>query len=197
MKDLSRHVLPFGHRRPTVKEVRKLLPREHIVYLGDTARAALRATGRPLPSYVLENARFLLSRGRTRDRRLQQVERHSAACAQKTASCQVPVVGVIEPPSRRSRLPGPKGSVYRNEGEEPRLRKHDRAPRPLGAGYLQGHALFWSFVEEGFKEDEIAKLTCVETYLAICPAHRRPRYGLTIITRSRSYPQPPRQWAST
>ena len=65
MKDLSLGMFDSGIGSLTVlKEVRKLLPREHIIYLGDTARVPYgNRSAAAVTRYSLENARFLLARG--------------------------------------------------------------------------------------------------------------------------------------
>ena len=103
MKDLSLGMFDSGIGGLTVlREVRKLLPREHVVYLGDTARVPYgnRSAG-TVRRYSLENAHFLLSKG---------IKMLIVACNTSSAlalpalkrGLPVPVIGVIDPPSREA-----------------------------------------------------------------------------------------------
>ena len=65
MKDLSLGMFDSGIGGLTVlREVRKLLPHEHIIYLGDTARVPYgNRSAETVTRYSLENTRFLLEKG--------------------------------------------------------------------------------------------------------------------------------------
>lgn len=83
-----------------MKEILKLLPREDVVYLGDTARVpyGIRSPGM-VRRYSIESARFLLSKG---------IKLLVVACNTSSAvsldllkeQLGIPVVGVIEPGAR-------------------------------------------------------------------------------------------------
>ena len=103
MKDLSLGMFDSGIGGLTVlKEVRKLLPHEHIIYLGDTARVPYgNRSAETVTRYSLENARFLLEKG---------IKMLIVACNTSSAIAlpslkrrlSIPVVGVIEPPAREA-----------------------------------------------------------------------------------------------
>jgi len=78
-----------------VKEIRKILPGENIIYLGDTARLPYGTKStEAIIQFSLENTRFLISRG---------AKFIVIACYSSTSvaldiiqkSCRVPVMGVI------------------------------------------------------------------------------------------------------
>ncbi len=84
------------------KEVKKLLPREHIIYLGDTARVPYgNKSPQTVTSYALESAMFLLTKG---------VKILVIACNTSSAlalnilkkKLPVPVLGVIDPGAREA-----------------------------------------------------------------------------------------------
>ncbi|WP_462136913.1 glutamate racemase [Candidatus Mycalebacterium sp.] len=85
-----------------VREVAKLLPRENIVYLGDTARLPYGTKSREtVVKYSRKNADFLVSKG---------VKFVIAACNTASAysmevlsdELPVPVLGVIEPGAKKA-----------------------------------------------------------------------------------------------
>jgi glutamate racemase len=85
-----------------VREIRRILPRENIVYLGDTARLPYGTKSvDAIIQYSLENMSFLLSRG---------VKYIVIACYSSTSvaleivqqRCPVPVIGVIRPGVKRA-----------------------------------------------------------------------------------------------
>ena len=65
MKNLSIGMFDSGIGGLTVlKEVRKILPNEHIIYLGDTARVPYgNKSPQTITKYALESAIFLLTKG--------------------------------------------------------------------------------------------------------------------------------------
>lgn len=80
-----------------VKEIRKILPGENIIYLGDTARLPYGTKStEAIIQFSLENTRFLISRG---------AKFIVIACYSSTSvaldiiqkSCHIPVMGVIKP----------------------------------------------------------------------------------------------------
>ncbi len=169
MKDLSLGMFDSGIGGLTVlKEVRKLLPHEHIVYLGDTARVPYgNRSAAAVTRYSLENARFLLSKG---------IKMLIVACNTSSAIAlpvlkkrlPVPVVGVIEPPSReavaatRTKRIGVIGTraTIGSRAYERTIGRLD----PSAQVVSRACPLFVPIVEEGLEADEIAKLT-VEKYL--------------------------------
>jgi len=149
-----------------LRELRRLLPDESLVYLGDTARVPY---GTKSPSTVLryahEAARFLLS---------QQVKLLVVACNTASAVAldgltqqnQVPVVGVIEPGARRALevtrngrigVVGTEGTI-RSGAYERAL----RAGRPDVVVHAAACPLFVPLAEEGWAHHEVARLTAHE-----------------------------------
>ena len=169
MQNLSLGMFDSGIGGLTVlKEVRKLLPRERIIYLGDTARVPY---GNRSPAtvlrYSLENARFLLGKG---------IKMLIVACNTSSAIAlpvlrrrlPVPVVGVIDPPAReavkrtREKRIGVIGTRATIES-----RAYVRAIRRLDPSLevvSRACPLFVPLVEEGLEEDEVARVV-VEKYL--------------------------------
>ena len=151
-----------------LKEVRSLLPRENIVYLGDTARLPY---GNKSPytvrRYSLENALFLLTKG---IKALVIACNTSSALALSTLKTRlpVPVLGVIEPPAkmaarqtknRKVGVIGTKATV-RSMAYERAIRKRDRRVQVLSTAC----PLFVPLVEEGWEHDDVARLV-VKKYL--------------------------------
>ena len=169
MKDLSVGMFDSGIGGLTVlKEVRKLLPSEHIVYLGDTARVPYgNRSAAAVTRYSLENARFLLSRG---------IKMLVVACNTSSAVAlpvlkrrlSIPVVGVIEPPSReavartRKKRIGVIGTraTIASRAYERTIRRLD----PSAEVISRACPLFVPIVEEGLEADAIARLA-VDKYL--------------------------------
>ena len=126
MKDLSLGMFDSGIGGLTVlKEVRKLLPHEHIIYLGDTARVPYgNRSPETVTRYSLENTRFLLEKG---------IKMLIVACNTSSAIAltalkkrlSIPVVGVIEPPAReavkRTRNEADRGDRHQGDHSEPGL----------------------------------------------------------------------------
>lgn len=152
-----------------LKELRRQIPDEALIYLGDTARVPY---GTKSPSTVLryahEAARFLLD---------QHVKLLVVACNTASAVAlqglaegyQVPVVGVIEPGAQRAievTVNGRVGVV----GTEGTIRSgaYERALRQKCADievYTAACPLFVPLAEEGWAGHEVARLTARE-YLA-------------------------------
>jgi len=152
-----------------LKELRRQIPGEALIYLGDTARVPY---GTKSPTTVLryahEAARFLLN---------QQVKLLVVACNTASAVAlqglaegyQVPVVGVIEPGARRAievTVNGRIGVV----GTEGTIRSgaYERALRQECADVVVHTAacpLFVPLAEEGWAGHEVARLAARE-YLA-------------------------------
>jgi glutamate racemase len=146
-----------------VREIVKLLPQEHIVYVGDTARVPYGVRGKEIiTEFALQLTHYLLSH---------EVKFLVVACNTISAVCMqeiqkispIPVIGVIEPAvkkiittSRNQRVgiigtPATIGSnVYETE-----IKKHNPA------FYVQSVAcpLFVPIAEEGLGNSDIARLT--------------------------------------
>ena len=103
MKNLSIGMFDSGIGGLTVlKEVRKILPNEHIIYLGDTARVPYgNKSPQTITKYALESAIFLLTKG---------IKILVVACNTSSAlalgvlqkKLPVPVLGVIEPGAKEA-----------------------------------------------------------------------------------------------
>jgi glutamate racemase len=153
-----------------VRHLRRLLPHEHLVYFGDTARVPYGTKSRPtVVQFALETASFLL-----------QFNPKLVVAACNTASAlaldnlvrelPVPVIGVVAPGARAAvRLAA--GAPIAVIGTEATIASdaYPRAIRALAAGQTvvtQACPLFVPLVEEGRDgADPIVKLT-VETYLS-------------------------------
>ena len=169
MRDLSIGMFDSGIGGLTVlREVRRLLPRERIIYLGDTARVPYgNRSPETVRRYSLENAQFLLSKG---------IKMLIVACNTSSAIAlpalkrrlPVPVVGVIDPPAReavkrsREKRIGVIGTRATIES-----RAYVRAIRRLDPSvevFSRACPLFVPVVEEGLEADEVARVI-VEKYL--------------------------------
>ncbi|MCK4341241.1 MAG: glutamate racemase [Phycisphaerae bacterium] len=153
-----------------VRHLRQILPREDLVYFGDTARVPYGIKSRPtVAQFALETAGFLLS-----------FEPKLIVAACNTASAlamddlrrelPVPVIGVVEPGARAAvRLA--EGDPLAVIGTEATIgseayRRAIRALAPEQPVVPKACPLFVPLVEEGRDcNDPIVKLT-VETYLA-------------------------------
>jgi glutamate racemase len=169
MQDLSIGIFDSGIGGLTVlKEVRKALPHEHIIYLGDTARVPYgNRSPATVTRYSLENTRFLLSKG---------IKMLIIACNTSSAialpvlkkKLPIPVIGVIEPPSReavlrtRAKKIGVIGTraTVNSQAYLKAIRKLD----PAIDVFSKACPLFVPVVEEGLEEDEIARVV-VAKYL--------------------------------
>ncbi len=147
------------------KEIATLLPRENLIYLGDTARVPYGTKSvRTVQRYALEAAQFLVDRG---------VKMLVVACNTASAVAleqlrerfALPVVGVIEPGARRAcesrnrriGVIGTEGTI--NSGRYP-----EAITRALPDAQILSIAcpLFVPLAEEGWAEHEIARLTALE-----------------------------------
>lgn len=152
-----------------LRELRRQLPHEELVYLGDTARVPY-GTKSPqtVSRYAREAARFLVE---------QQVKLLVVACNTASAVAlddlaavhQLPVVGVIEPGARRALEVSRNGriGVIGTEGTI-RSRAYERALQTGGpnvAVWAAACPLFVPLAEEGWAEHPIARLAAAE-YLA-------------------------------
>lgn len=150
------------------KELRRHLPRERFVYLGDTARTPYGSKGREtIQRYSLECARFLES---------QQIKLLVVACNTSSsialdvlsAQCPCPVIGTIEPAVRqalesdnvrRVGVIGTKGTIASGAYE-----KTLRARRGGVEVISKACPLFVPLVEEGLYHGPIVE-NVVEYYL--------------------------------
>ncbi|MGE5237324.1 MAG: glutamate racemase [Chloroflexota bacterium] len=152
------------------KEVSRLLPAEHIVYLGDTARVpyGIRSPETVI-RYSFECARFLMLNG---------IKLLVVACNTASAvsldeirrSLPVPVIGVIEPgaqaavASTRNRRIGVIGTeaTVRSGAYVTEIRRLDGTVEVISIPC----PLFVPLVEEGWTDGEIARLVA-EKYLSV------------------------------
>lgn len=147
------------------KEIAALLPRENLIYLGDTARVPYGTKSvKTVQRYALEAAEFLVDRG---------VKMLVVACNTASAVAldqlrerfNLPVVGVIEPGARRAcesrnrriGIIGTEGTI--NSGRYP-----EAIARLLPDAQILSIAcpLFVPLAEEGWADHEIAGLTAKE-----------------------------------
>ncbi|MBP7527153.1 MAG: glutamate racemase [Syntrophorhabdaceae bacterium] len=150
------------------KEVKELLPHEHIIYFGDTARVPYgNKSPRMVTKYALESALFLLTKG---------IKLLIIACNTSSAFAlqilqrrmPVPVIGVISPGATeavRHTKSGRVGVI----GTRTTIKStaYERSIRKLNAGmevFSRACPLFVPIVEEGLEHDEIARLMA-EKYL--------------------------------
>lgn len=151
-----------------VKEIRKILPQENIVYLGDTARLPYGTKSvDAITEFSLENSRFLLSRG---------AKYIVIACYSSTSvaidvvrkNVSVPVIGVIKPGVKKAvevtklRKVGVIGTTLtiHSGAYEKAFRELDERCEVVG----RSCPLFVSLVEEGWLEHPATQLIA-ETYL--------------------------------
>lgn len=152
-----------------VQAVRALLPRESLVYLGDTARTPYGTkSADTVRGYAFESCDFLLDKG---------VKALVIACNTVSAVAldavarrySVPVVGVIEPSaaeavrrSRSHRIGVIATAATIKSGAYTRAL---RALEPAVEVYTRACPLFVPLVEEGWVDNEVARRTA-EIYLA-------------------------------
>jgi glutamate racemase len=151
-----------------LKEVRKALPHEHIVYLGDTARVPYgNRSPETVTRYSLENARFLLSKG---------IKMLIVACNTSSAvalpvlkkKLPVPVIGVIDPPAEeavrrtKTRKIGVIGTraTINSQAYVKAVKRRDPSIEVIS----KACPLFVPLVEEGLEESEVARVA-VRMYL--------------------------------
>lgn len=169
MKNLSIGMFDSGIGGLTVlKEVRKLLPHEHILYLGDTARVPYgNKSPETITRYALESAIFLLTKG---------IKILVIACNTSSAlalnilkkKLPIPVLGVIDPGARvavrltknkKIGIIGTKATI-RSMAYEKAMKKINPDVEVLS----RACPLFVPIAEEGLENDKIAVLTA-EKYL--------------------------------
>lgn len=143
-----------------MKEVRKLLPHEHILYLGDTARVPYgNKTAQTITRYSLENARFLLGKG---------IKMLIVACNTSSALAlhvlkrrlPIPVIGVIDPAAKEAASQTRKKRIgVIGTTATVNSKAYERAIKRIDAGIevvSKACPLFVPLVEEGLEHDEIA-----------------------------------------
>lgn len=169
MDNLSIGIFDSGVGGLTVlKEIRRVLPNENLIYLGDTARVPYGGrSASAIKRYALECALFLLTKG---------IKLLVIACNVASAYAlpmikrrfPIPVIGVIEPGvrgalaitrSKRIGVIGTKGTI-RSGAYERLLRRIDDRVTVI----QKACPLFVPIVEEGLEKDEIAYITA-ERYL--------------------------------
>lgn len=144
-----------------VRQIVRLLPQEHVVYLGDTARTPY-GTKSPetIRRYALENAAFLLDKG---------VKLLVVACNSVSAvaldllqsQLRVPVVGVIEPGARAA-VAATRNRKVGVIGTEATIASgaYTRALKALDADleiYTRACPLFVPLAEEGWVDNDVAR----------------------------------------
>ncbi|HVN25155.1 MAG TPA: glutamate racemase [Syntrophorhabdales bacterium] len=150
------------------KEVRDLLPKENIIYLGDTARVPYgNKSPYTVTRYALETALFLLAKG---------IKALVIACNTSSAlsltilkrKLPIPVIGVIDPAasaavrqtrSKKVGVIGTKATV-KSMAYERAVRRIDRHVQV----FSQACPLFVPIVEEGWENSDVAHLV-VRQYL--------------------------------
>jgi glutamate racemase len=169
MKKLSIGMFDSGVGGLTVlKEVKKLLPFEHIVYFGDTARVPYgNRSPQAVTKYALESALFLLTKG---------IKLLAIACNTSSALAlhllqkkfPIPVIGVIDPcakevvTSTKNKKVGVIGTkaTIKSGAYEKSIHKLD----PEIKVFSRSCPLFVPIAEEGLENDEVAHLMA-EKYL--------------------------------
>ncbi|MCX8022309.1 MAG: glutamate racemase [Syntrophorhabdaceae bacterium] len=161
MKRLSIGMFDSGIGGLTVlKEVKRLLPYEHIIYLGDSARVPYgNKSPQTVKRYALESAIFLLTKG---------IKALVIACNTSSAialeflkkKLPIPVVGVIHPAAReaarqtkkkRIGVIGTKATIE-SKAYEQAIKEIDPEIEVIS----KACPLFVPIVEEGLEGDEIA-----------------------------------------
>lgn len=170
MKNLSIGVFDSGMGGLTVlRELTSLLPYEHFLYLGDTARLPYgNRSAYTVTKYSLENALFLLTKG---------IKLLVIACNTSSAlslsiikkKLPVPVIGVIEAGARealkqtktkRVGVIGTKGTINSMAYDKAMLKIE-----PAIEVFSKSCPLFVPIVEEGLEGDRVAVLMA-EKYLS-------------------------------
>jgi glutamate racemase len=157
-----------------VREIIKRLPRENIIYLGDTARVPYGTkSSRTVAAYSLNNARFLRSKG---------IKMLVVACNTSSAvslpslngELDIPVIGVIEPGARKAAVTTKSGRVgvigTPSTIKSSAYKKALEAASPGVEVYSKACPLFVSLADEGWTEGEISELIAKE-YLAPLREH--------------------------
>jgi glutamate racemase len=152
-----------------LQSVARLLPRESLIYLGDTARAPYGPkSAETVTEYALDNARFLADKG---------IKLLVVACNTVSAVAldalrarhPIPVIGVVEPGARAAAASTRNGRVG-VVGTEATIASGAysralRAHKPDVEVYTRACSVFVSLAEEGWTENEVARETAA-LYLA-------------------------------
>ncbi len=149
-----------------LREIKSLLPRAHLIYLGDTARVpyGIRSSN-TVTVYAMESARFLSERG---------IDMLVVACNTSSAVAMdalsdgfdVPVLGVIHPGAKAA-VQTTKGGRVGVLGTPATISSNAylKAIRQIDSGVSVAGMpcpLFVPLVEEGWLENEVARLTARE-----------------------------------
>ena len=145
-----------------LREVKKLLPAEHVIYFGDTARVPYgNRSPQAVTKYALESALFLLTKG---------VKLLVIACNTSSALAlsllkkkfPIPVIGVIDPcaveavsstKNKRVGVIGTKATI-KSGAYEKSIKELD----PAIEVFTKSCPLFVPIAEEGLERDEVARL---------------------------------------
>ena len=146
-----------------LKELVAVLPREHFIYLGDTARLPYGTkSNEVIIKYSRENSEFLLAKG---IKMLVIACNTSSAVAldRIAAETAVPVIGVIDPGARAAAKASRSGKIG-VIGTEATIAsgaytRAIQASRPRAEIYTRACPLLVPLVEEGFLDNEIAEKT--------------------------------------
>ncbi len=152
-----------------VKELMKLLPRETIIYFGDTARVPYgNKSAATVTKYSLQNARFLLQQ----DIKLLVVACNTASALSLTALQEsfpaLPIIGVIEPgvnaalKATKSKKVGVAGTLATISSQAYNRLLTARAPDVQVYG--QACPLFVPLVEEGWVHKKVTSLIAAEYF---------------------------------
>ena len=145
-----------------LKEVRELLPREHIIYFGDTARVPYGSKSpQMVTKYTLESALFLLTKG---------IKLLIIACNTSSAfalgilqkKMPIPVIGVIGPGAKEA-VAHTKKKKIAVIGTRTTITSmaYDKSIKKLDPDievFSKACPLFVPIVEEGLEHDEIAHI---------------------------------------
>ncbi len=152
-----------------LQQVAHLLPRERLVYLGDTARYPYGSKSPEVVTrYSCENADFLMERGL---KMLVVACNTASSVALETLRQRyaVPVVGVIEPGARAAVQRSKNGRIgVIGTGTTIASGAYTHALRALDASveiYTRACPLFVPLVEEGWVDNEVTRAT-VSVYLS-------------------------------
>lgn len=152
-----------------LKEIISVLPNEHIIYLGDTARVPYGVrTAETVTRYSFENTRFLLSR----EVKLLVIACNTASAISLDAvkrEFALPVIGVLEPGARAAAA-STKNRRIGVIGTEATIRSgaYEKAIRALDPAItVESLAcpLFVPLVEEGWTDNDVVELVA-RRYLA-------------------------------
>ncbi|MEW6145312.1 MAG: glutamate racemase [Thermodesulfobacteriota bacterium] len=152
-----------------VREIIKRLPRENIIYLGDTARVPYGTkSSRTVVTYSHHNARFLVSKG---IKMLVVACNTSSAVSLPSLSSEldIPVIGVIEPGAKKAGAATKSGRVgVIGTPSTIKSSAYKKALEDVSTDievYSKACPLFVPLADEGWTEGDISELIAKE-YLA-------------------------------